>query len=160
MSDTSAISLRTAQIIILAMILGMLLLSALTILLNPSTEKQMDDEIVNILLVVLAVATLGALGGQFVIRTVLYSDIRKRYADKTISQGLVNDIARRLLVATLISGALLEACGLFGAVIYLISSQNLALIATGLAILVMLTLIPTQGRLAQLVTDVTGQQWP
>lgn len=143
-------SLKVAQILMLALIGGLVSFTAVTIFLNitgaPPQPPQPPQGQQNILML--------ALVGLCVLETPVFflapMMILKSHAPKWAAAE--SDEERETLVLTvlqtisIIRGALVEGIGLFGTVIYLLEREPLVLIAPAFAIVVMIGLIPTRDK--------------
>jgi hypothetical protein len=62
-------------------------------------------------------------------------------------------------ILTLIGCAMAESLALFGIVIYLLSANGLAMIASAIGLLIIATRFPTEDKLAGWIANLTGQRY-
>jgi len=149
MDPTTASTLRTGQILIGALTFGMLSFTVIAAAMAGQTGgPSMPPSSATTLLIILGALAIAELGAYHIfIRPALLRRVRRDAQDLTDYTARSSFIEQRYLIATLIPAALAEGCGLFGAVIVLISGRYEALAAPIAAAIVMALLFPTPARL-------------
>ncbi|MBC8002196.1 MAG: hypothetical protein H7X97_06370 [Opitutaceae bacterium] len=148
MNRTQKPTLKVARILIVSLLGGLVLFTATVIGLRTAGSSPPPSQLApgqsNVLLL--------ALVGLCVVETPLFflvpRMILRSYAAKWAAARSDDEretvVLTALQVVAIIRGAFVEGIGLFGCVIYMISGEPLALIAPGVAIAVMIGLIPTR----------------
>lgn len=156
MESTSG-PLRTGQILIAALIFGMLSFAGVAAAMAGKISRP-DPQLANMLFIVMGVLAVSEL-------TAYHLLVRPIFIRQTRSQAQAIDpasraafIEPRYLNLTIIAGALAEGLGLLGAVTTLVTGRLEALAAPALAALALLIIIPTRDRLDRFVRAVTEEQ--
>ncbi len=147
-------NLNVLRIIVAAMAMGMI---ALTVVLQvlPSNDQSVDP---TIMAVVLNGMTIMELGAFTIMRKVMFANTRKKLeSDGGDPKYAVNQV---FMSYTIISGAMAEGIGLFGAVAAYICNERLFLIAPAVALVALMIVFPTAGRFASCYESVTGNPLP
>lgn len=151
-------NLRSLQIIVGVMSMGMVLFSVIAVVLPPTRTAQPTAPAAgaDILQIAAFVITPVLLISGFALRAAMKRRLHARTASGSITAESVSGIMPIYTVRTVISAAIFEGAGLFGAVVAFITGDPLTLIGTALALLAMLVIFPTHARLRSYVADVTG----
>lgn len=160
MNESQAATIRVGQFIVMAMAGGVAAFAVVAAFVGPGLRIDIDAQVVSILLYVLAAMTLGAVGGQIIVRHIMLGQLRPAQPDEPVTEEFVHRLLKQTFFTIVVCGAMLEACGLFGGVICLLTGRLVALVAAGVAVLGLLLLVPTQAKFARLLSDASGQQWP
>ena len=149
--------LRILKIITAAMAGGLFAFTAMAVALTASGTMKIREE--------LSVILLMALGGLALCEAVGYVALRQGIMGKTRSflrthpdfDNPKGAIANAFATLTIVAGAMLEGLGLFGAVIVLVTGEQLALIASGLAVLLLLAFVlPNEEKARNFAAKVWG----
>ncbi len=152
--EVSGKKLTALRIVVGALAIGMISLVVIMQVLPTDTEP-IEPKIMAIAIAGIAVMELGA---YFALRMAMYSAARKRHED---SNGKPIAIVTQLYVSfTILSAAMAEGVGLFGAVASYVCAERLFLIAPGAALVSLVLIFPTAGRFAQCYESVTGNPLP
>lgn len=153
-------TVRIAQILVFALLAGVIGLATVAVLIGPTSGPAVAppagapagpagpfgglDPLVMVmgLLMVGQVPVLTFLGVALARQA---AGIASRHADEPEARERL--LAGLWLNATILRAALAEGVGLFGGVILLLNGDRLALIGIGFALIVLVALIPTRGRL-------------
>jgi len=150
--DALAPPLRTTQIILVALALGVVAFTGVVVALRLTSSPDMDPEAAKLLLVVL--------GGLAVSEAVVYFLLRRSFVarardSREISLSLLRHgrIPLPLHTMAIIGGALAEGAGLLGSIAVLLGGPWYALAAPVLAVVLILIQLPSQERLARIVSE-------
>lgn len=159
MKQNSLGNVRPLQIIVSAMMAGLAVFGIIVLIVGSAMEP--DARMSGILL-----AVLGAMGameviGYLVLRTLLVGKLRRDSDRQPIGQAGQPDAEQYALAAwstlTLIRSAMAEGWGLFGGVIALATGSAMGLAAMVIALVLLAAGFPTQDRLTQFTSDITGR---
>jgi hypothetical protein len=151
------VEIQSAQIILGAMVLGMLAFAGVAIFVRPQMEPA-DPGLGRTLLITLIALAVGELAAYLVLRMSVIRRLRASLGGQAGGPELERMVAGQVLSLTIIGAAMLEGCGLFGIVIYLVSGATVGLLAPALAIGGMALLLPTRERNARFVARITDEQ--
>lgn len=159
MEQNSLGNVRSLQIIVGAMMAGLAMFGIVVLIVGSAMEP--DSQMAGILL-----AVLGAMGamevvGYLVLRMVLVGKLRG-FLNQPIGQAAQPPDAEQYALSawftlTLIRSAMAEGWGLFGGVIALVTGSAMGLAAMVIALMPLATGFPTQDRLTQFTSDITGR---
>lgn len=155
MRQNNVPTLTTLQLIVGAMMTG--LVTFAVIVLAVGTVGEPDPSLANLLLAVLGVLGVSELAGYVVLRMVLLGKLRGEAESTSAPHEVDQKVLGTWSTLVLIRSAMTEGWGLFGCVIALVTGSPLGLAAAVLAVLLLAMGFPTQGRLAQVALDATGQ---
>lgn len=161
MANALAAQLRTAQVIVLALLFGVFALAAVALLIGPTSPPPPAPAGaapagpfggIDPLLLVLGALILGQLP-VLVFLSVAISRQAVQIAGRLAADHEARDRALAALWfnSVIVRAALAEGAGLFAAVILLLKGEPLALAGVGFAVVVLLALLPTRGRLENFV---------
>ena len=137
------VEIQSAQIILGAMVVGMLTFAGVAIFVRPQMEPA-DPGLARMLLITLLALAVGEVAAYMVLRMSVIRRLRASLAGQAAGPDLDRTVAEQVLSLTIIGAAMLEGCGLFGIVIYLVTGATVALLAPALAIGGMALLLPTR----------------
>jgi hypothetical protein len=150
--DAPAPPLRSTQIILVALALGVVTFTGVVVALRLTSNPDMDPERAKLLLVVL--------GGLAVSEAVVYVLLRRSFVarakdSRETSLTLVRHgrIPLPLHTLAIIGGALAEGAGLLGSIAVLLGAPWYALAAPALAVVLILIQLPSQERLSRIVSE-------
>jgi len=144
--------LRAAQLILLALALGVLSFGVVAITLRPSLQPS-SPETGRLLAVVLV--GLGVCEGA--VYFLLRRGVLQRLAaerEQALTLVLQGALPPQLLTLTIIGGALAESIGLLGSVAYLVGAPALVIAAPVLSVALILVQVPTRARTEYLVRSL------
>ena len=133
MNETIEKQLLTLRIIVGAMGGGLLAFGAVAVAVVSGGFREADPSLADTLLMVLGVMALGVIPASVVVRTALRKQAGQAAPATSMPDG--SPALGRYATATIIGCALFEGWGFFGAVTHLLTGNQLALIAVGVAIL-------------------------
>ena len=144
-TNRPAASLRSVQIIPLAMALGVLAISGVAIAVRLSGGVESNPEVTGVLTMAVAALAVAMVPVYFVLRRTLVARAQEERAKglELLAQG---QAPPALLTLLIVGAALAEGVGLFGAVTLLIGGPWFVLAAPGLALALILMQIPTRER--------------
>jgi F0F1-type ATP synthase membrane subunit c/vacuolar-type H+-ATPase subunit K len=149
--------LRTGQILIAALLLGMLSFSGIAAAMAGKAGSHPDPKLATTLFIVLGLLAVTEL--TVFLALVRPTFIRQVRADSQSRDEASRDsfLQQRFLTLTILSGALAEGLGLFGAVIVLLTGKYEALAAPALAAVALLLVLPTPARFDRFKQSVSDQ---
>lgn len=150
MNPSSPPSLRSAQIIPLAMALGVLAVTGAAIAVRLSGSLVGNPQVTGVLTMVVAGLAATLLPVYFVVRRMLLAraQMQRAQARELLAQG---QAPPALLSLVIVGAALAEGVGLFGAVTVLLGGPWFVLAAPGLALALILAQVPTRARFEALL---------
>lgn len=140
---------RVLQIIVAAMMFGMVSFAGVALLIAQSVTPNPAQA--SSLFLVLGLFATGELAAWIVLRQTLAQGLQ-RALETCPPDERWSRFAGYLRVAHLIPAAMAEGTGLFGIVIYILTGAPAALIAPGLAIVLLALIFPTRDRIEQRIT--------
>lgn len=148
-SPSEAPLLRTAQIVLSALLVGVMTFAIVAVFARPQLGEP-DEELGKKLLLVLAGLAFLQLPVYALVRKRSVRLLSRRFQDARaeIRKGR---IPRELMGLSVIGGAMAEGLGIFGTTAFLVSGQWLALIAPALAIILIGVQIPGRESIERLV---------
>lgn len=151
-------ALASAKLIVGSLAMGLLtFMAVLFFVIGPQTPA--DPKLPNILLIVLVVLGLSEFPAYFVLRSGLLSRLRRAFAQEPPRGDPTARVWPSFFTLTLIGCGLAEGWGLFGAIAYMLSGNQWALLAPLLAVLLLALQFPTRDKLSTFVSSVTGRLW-
>jgi hypothetical protein len=148
----NAPTLRSTQIILLALAMGVLTFAGVVVFLRLSSSKSMDPDLGNLLLV--------TIGGLAVSEIVVYVLLRRSFVaraaaarDESLQLLRQDRIPPSLQVLAILGAALAEGAGLLGVVALLLGAPWVALAVPVVAVALILVQMPTRERLERLVRE-------
>ena len=151
-------SLRPLQIMILAMMVGILAFAAVAVAVSRQFDHQAD--LGPLLLLALAAVGLGELLAYSVLRRATINRLRKLVQADPAGQVQPTTLAPGLVTLRIIAAAMAEGFGLFGMVVFLVTGTAIALAAPVLALVILTRLVPTRDRISRFLAEVSGQPFP
>lgn len=113
-----------------------------------------DDGLGSTLLLVLPLLALGEMPAYVVLRQAAIARLRRSCADSSSDVERTTALLNGFVILTIIAGAMVEGLGLFGILIYLVSGKTLALLAPGVAIILLAAIFPSQEKARQFESSV------
>ena len=148
---------RVLKIIVAAMAGGLFAFAAIVVALVTGGSMKADEELAPIMLIVLGGLAVCEVVGYVVLRQGIIGKTRNFLREHADDDRSAVAITNAFAVLTIVAGAMLEGLGLFGAVIMLVTAEQLALIAPALAILLLLAFVlPTEDKARNFATTVMG----
>lgn len=151
-------SLRALQLIILAMMAGVLAVGVVAVALGSRITIQ--PELAPLLLAILALFGAAELPVYFVVRARVLAGLRDS-VEASRDTDTDTDAASRVFPAmatlTIIGGAMAEGFGLFGGVICLLTGNRAALAAPAIALVLLVLRVPTQDKLSAFAAATVEQ---
>ena len=149
--------LRVLRIVIAAMAGGLFAFTAMAVALATGGSIKDREELSVILLIALGSLTLCEAIGYVVLRQGIIGKTRSFLQAHPDPDHPRAAIANAFATLTIVAGAMLEGLGLFGAVIVLVAGEQLALVASALAILLLLALVlPNEEKARNFAAKITG----
>ena len=166
MANALAAQLRTAQIIVLALLVGVFALAAVALLIGPTSPPPPAPAGaapagpfggIDPLLLVLGALILGQLP-VLVFLSAAVSRQAVQIAGRLAADHEARDRALAALWfnAVIVRAALAEGAGLLAGVILLLKGETIALAGVAFAVVVLLVLLPTRGRLENWLQRMTN----
>ena len=154
---STAPALRPAQIISLALVAGLVSFSMVVGVLQQSgaMKPSVSQNGGLFLIAGAAIWASTALAGTFVQRAMLMSTRRSRDWSELTPDDARAVLVQRFTIRSILWGTLLEAPGLFGAIVLSLTGSVVALIPTFLSVLGILLTFPTASRFERYVREVT-----
>lgn len=140
--------LRTTQVMVVCLAGGVALLTAVALALAPLSETGVMAS--GVLLPILGVLAVG----EIPVYQVLRRRALRRLADRregALMEARTERVPHELFTLILVGAALAEGVGLFGAVVYLLTANALAIAGPFVALVVLGYQVPTRDRLEDLV---------
>jgi len=140
-------TVNQAQIIVFALIMGVVTFAVVAFFLGPVggplEDGEPDDALASIFPAILAGQGVVVVAGAFFMRGVLAKKVTGRLdgAREEVAAGVM---PAELLTATIISAALVESMGLLGCVGYLLEAKTVYLAAPMIAVALMAFWVPTR----------------
>lgn len=148
-------TLRSTQVILLALAMGVLTFAGVAVFLRLSSSRSMDSDVGNLLLV--------TIGGLAVSEIVVYVLLRRTFVARAVaareeSLELLREdrIPPPLQVLAIVGAALAEGAGLLGVVALLLGAPWATLAVPLVAVVLILVQLPTRERLERLVREGQG----
>jgi hypothetical protein len=157
MESKLADRIRALKLIVAAMAGGILGFSVIARVLIMNDWTAPGDENAQTLLLVLVLTATGALPVYFFFRSSVVNTLRAFWQTNSSHEGSVERIHRGFATLTIIGSGMVEGIGLFGAWIYLITANELGLLASGGAILMLMIMFPTQSSAERFTETITNQ---
>lgn len=158
MKDDFAKKLRTLQVTVAGMCIGMLAFTVFATVSVLTDIFEIEYQPASLFLTVLGTMAVGELVAFLMLRQVMLKNIREQLEPQTQEGQRDRTLIRSYSTFTIIEGAMVEGLGLFGALIVLLTGRLEILVAPGLAIVLMIMLVfPTKDKFAGFVTAVTGK---
>lgn len=155
MPTPQAPPIRSTQVLLAALILGLVVFSGVAAYMRQNSPGQVGPEVTNILQVVVPIL--------FVSSATVFMFLRRRFMDQAAAgKNEMLELIRQdripfqLHALAIFGAALAEGPGLLGAVTVLLGGSWYLLLAPLLSILTIATLIPTQSRLEETVRGLSG----
>ena len=149
--------LRILKIIIAAMAGGLFAFTAMAVALVASGSTEAREELSVILLIALGSLALCEAIGYVVLRQGIIGKTRSFLRTHPDYDNPAVAIGNAFATLTIVAGAMLEGLGLFGAVIVLVTGEQLALIASALAILLLLAFVlPNEEKARSFAAKIAG----
>ena len=111
-----------------------------------------------VLYVVLGVLAATGIGGYFVMGGVARTQVRRAWESRENDEAGKAAIVNTLVMTTIVRAALVESFGIFGGTLVLLTGSLLPLVAMGLSVLMVATLLPVRSRLRTLEEAATGMR--
>lgn len=137
------VPVKSAQLIVGSLITGQALFAAVTFLVDMGGEQ--SDGFAELMLLAVAAMGAAAIPAFFFLPPRLAARVAGR-RQEALAEIDAGQIPSEIMVATLLGAALLEAWGLLGCVVHLITGQPVALLATAVAVLLMILQFPDATR--------------
>jgi len=144
-SSGRAQPLRSAAIVHLALIVGLLTFGAVAVGLVAAGEPLGDPALADTLLPVLALLAVAEAPAWLVVRKTFDARLAER-ADAAREELARGELPPELFQVALIGSALAEGVGLFGVVIHLLTGAVAALAAPAVAVVLIAVLVPTRAK--------------
>lgn len=148
--------LRSLQVILGALMLGMLALSAIAIVLSKGAgytpPLAPDSKDAQVLLLVMGVLAVGASAVSTFLAGLSVKQARQVYATEDGRTA----VARVLVTNSIARAAVCEACGMLGGVIVLLSTNLLGLAGVAFGVLMVGALLPVRSRFESLLDRAGG----
>jgi len=155
----SNMSISTLRIVVIAMTVGVAAFTGVVYAIGSTRGALGRPASSEIMLAVLAALAAGAALAYFVVRRVIVSQLQRRCAGLDSHEDVTTLLMSQFFTLTVLGCALAEGPGLFGAVIYLLTQNALALLAPALAVLLLLAQFPTDGRFGSFSIAVLGRDY-
>jgi hypothetical protein len=142
----------TGKILVGAMVMGMVMLVVVSAYLIDQKQFHTQPQ------AMLLYAALGLWPACALVAMLMGGVLRKQAgtAWREGSSGDTEALAPKYLVMTIVRAALMEGPGLFGAVVFLLTGEVIALSVTALSLVGLALLFPTEDRYQAFVRDVTS----
>lgn len=157
--ERSLVSAPELKIVVPAMALGVIVLNAVAVTIGPlfqSGPEASHGPPVNLLLALLAGVSVLELAGYVTLRQIVTARARAQCAEAGPDDDLMRHILPSFRTLTLVGAALAESIGLFAGVIFLLTGERAALVATAVSLALLIKQFPTQGRLIDHAARITG----
>lgn len=158
LTEPAAKRLRVIQILVGALMMGLLTASvvmALLVVIGHAPPSPAHAKTFAIVVPGLFVATLAA---SIVVGRALQTQARQQWDATSPPKDAVTFVMPKFEVQSILRGALLEGPGLFGAVATMLTGEYLFLVVPGLSLLGLAATFPTRDRVRDFVDRVTGQR--
>ena len=147
--------IRALKIIIAAMASGLFAVAVIVVALVTSGSMKVDDRLAPTMLIVLGGLAVCEAVGYVVFRQGIIGKTRLLLREHADDDQSASAVTNAFAVLTIVAGAMLEGLGLFGAVIMLVTAEQLALIGPALAILLLLAFVlPTEEKARNFASTV------
>jgi hypothetical protein len=156
MNDLAASRIRVLTLLLIALMLGVAVFSAIVVAVKGKGGWAPVDEQQTLMLAILAGVALAEAPMLLVVPLILRSQLRTRLAaapEKERPEIIVNGYFGQ----TLVLAALFESLGLLGGVFYLIAGSYLTLIGPAIALIALSLLFPSSYRFEQFAERVTAK---
>ena len=157
MEGKSADQIRTLKIIFAAMTGGVLAFSVVAVVLITSGSTSPNDKLGQTLLMVLGLIVGGEIPAYVFIRLSVVNKLRTLWQSDSSHVDLAARVHGGFMTLTILGAAMIEGVGLFGALIYLTTANAFGLVASGVTIVLLLILFPTQDKAQRFKANITGQ---
>jgi hypothetical protein len=151
-------SLRPLQMIILAMMVGILAFA--TVAVAVSRQFGHEADLAPRLLLILAAVGLGELLVYRALRRAAIDKLRKALEQDPAGQIRPTTLAPGLMNLRIITAAMAEGFALFGIVVFLVTGTAVALAAPVIALVILTRLVPTRDRVSRFIAELSGQPLP
>ena len=159
MQSPNAPTLMTLRIIVIAMIVGVAGITGLFVAMASSGRAPVSTAPDAPFLPILAAICVAVVPGYILLRGLIVRQAQRRCSQVESEPDIRNVLMMQYFSVTVLGAGMAEGPGLFGAVIYLLTQNSLALIAPALAVLVMLAMFPTDDRFGGFSITVTGRDY-
>lgn len=141
-------SLKVSQILVLALLGGLVLFTAVVIGLRltgrmPPTQPPIAGQ-PDVLLLALIGLCVVQTPIFFLVPSMMVKGLAAKWQAATSDEARESIVLGGLQIVSIVRGALVEGAGLLGTTIYLIQGEPLALVAPGLAAVALLAIVPTR----------------
>lgn len=156
--------LRVLQVIVLALISSLTAFSVLAAILGPqvrtptanSSAARTSSE--HLLMMALgAIGLLGLLLLTFLIRPAITRKARWAWQTRPSDEVGATSVWSMYMVRTIVTAAFIEGIGLFGGIIHMLTGALPPIAAPVIAIVLLICIIPTRGRLQEFVKVVSSE---
>lgn len=143
MDEQATKRLRGLRIIIAAMLGGMLAFGGVAVAIVRAGSIPQNEGLGSTLLLILGLLPLGEMPAYVVLRQATIARLRRSCAESSSDVERTTSLLNGFATLTIIAGAMVEGLALFGIVIYMVSGKTLALLAPGVAIILLATIFPS-----------------
>lgn len=156
--------LRAIPMVVGSLMTGIAAFGAVAVLTGPAGsppgagQTPPDPAFKNTVLMVLATLLVAAVAGFVAFGVVAKSQARQAWERRADDEDGRIRLLNVLSIHTFIRAALVESVGLFGCVITLMYGDLLPLLAAGISVVLMATLLPARSRLARLEEAASGMR--
>lgn len=147
-------SLRSLQMIILAMMVGILAFATVAVAVSRQFGHQAD--LAPRLLLILAAVGLGELLAYRALRRAAIDRLRRLLQQDPAGQVQSATLATGLMNLRIIAAGMAEGFGLFGIVVFLVTGTAVALAAPVLALVILTRLVPTRDGISRFIAELSG----
>src|SRR5262249_48205082 len=144
--DWTSAPVRTGQILVAALLAGMVSFSGVGVAMAGQLGGKPDPKLADLLFVVMGILAIGELGVYHLLLRPMFLRPVRREAAAREERIRAAFIEQRYLGLTILAAALAEGVGLLGAVTVLMTGRFEALASPALATVVLLLILPTRDR--------------
>jgi len=152
MNASVPLSLKSLQIIVLAMMAGVLVFAVIAVAIGSRNPPQ--PELARLLMPILVLVGVVELPAYFVVRRASVASLRRSLEVDPPADDSDARVMTTFATLTIIGSAMAEGFGLFGSVIFLLTSEWPVLAAPAIALVVLVLRIPTGGKLSDFAGEL------
>ncbi len=147
-------AIRSLQIVVAAMMMGIVSFGVVVLVVGPSLQP--NPALAKVLLSVLGLVGLAEILVDSVLRMIVLGKLRSRLEQTKSIEEAEREALPAWQTLTLIRCAMAESFGLFGLVVALVTGAKLASIAPVIALVLLALGFPARWRLTALASSLTG----
>lgn len=151
--------IRTMRIMIGSMAFGIFAFGVIAVVVVVTGVMKTDESMATLFLILLGAIAAVEVVAYAMIRQATITKTRQALEGRAAAESRENVLLGSYAPLTIIAGAMLEGLGLFAAVIVLLTGWVVVVIASGVAIVLLLALVfPTKSKAEGFFSSVTGEQ--